>query len=117
MTTRRPDTHKRFMLVANVIILAPALGRIARVYFLGNPHVPPIPAEIRLPLNLFVLLASEALIAAAIWYDWRTRGRPHPVSLFGAALIPGLMALNVVGRLGLTDGWQSFMLWMQNVGG
>ena len=117
LTTRRTDVHKRFMLIANTVILGPALGRIARVYFLGNPDVPPMPPEIRLPMGLFVLLASEALIAAAIWYDWRTRGRPHPVTLLGAALFPGLMALNVVGRVGLTDGWQSFMLWMQNVGG
>ena len=117
MNTRRSDVHKRFMLVANIIILAPALGRIARVYLLGNPDIPPIPAEIRLPMAMFVLLASEALIAAAIWYDWREKGRPHSVTLLGAALIPGLLVLNVAGRVGTTDGWQSFMLWMQNIGG
>lgn len=117
MMTTRTDFHKRFMLIANTVILAPALGRIARVYFLGNPDIPPMPAGIRLPMVLFVLLASEALVAVTIWYDWRTRGRPHPVSLLGAGLVAGLALLNLVGGVGMTDGWQRLMLWLQNSGG
>lgn len=114
MSVRKTEIHKRLMLVANIIVVAPALGRIARVYFLGNPDIPPIPPDIRLPMAILVLLASEALIAALLWHDWRSRGRPHPVSLFGAALVFALNFARPVGELGA---WQSLMQWLQHIGG
>ena len=114
MSVRNTEIHKRLMLVANIVVVAPALGRIARVYFLGNPHIPPMPADVRLPMAIFVLVTSEVLIAALLWHDWRSRGRAHPVSLLGAALV---VALNLAGSVGGTGPWQSLMQWLQRIGG
>jgi hypothetical protein len=80
---RRPELHKRLVLLATIAILTPA---IARLGFVGQRPV------IALALtNLFVL--------AAIAYDWRSRGRVPPVYLWGglAILLSGPLRI-LVGR-------------------
>jgi hypothetical protein len=32
-------------------------------------------------------LVGDILLFLAIWVDWRTRGRPHPVYLIGGAIM------------------------------
>lgn len=68
---RRPELHKRLVLLATIAILTPA---IARLGFVGQRPV------IALALtNLFVVVA--------VIYDWRSRGRVQPVYLWGGAVI------------------------------
>jgi hypothetical protein len=112
---RRPAVHKRLMLLANVVALAPALGRIVRIDLLGVVNFFAMTPRQGFIMGIGVLLASEALVAAGIWQDWRTRGRPHPIYWVGALLVlPGLMLLQ---PLGTTNGWQGVMLWLQHLAG
>jgi hypothetical protein len=112
---RRPDVHKRLMLLANVVALAPAFGRIVRIDLLGVVDFFAMTPRQGLMMGLGIFLASEALIAAGLWQDWRTRGRPHPVYWLGALVVlPGLTFLQ---PLGTANGWQSTMLWLQHLGG
>ncbi len=114
----RPEAHKRLMLLATLVAIHPAFGRIIRSYFFGvtrSDDVPAMTTQQLLIMSGGATLALEVLVLTLIAYDWRTRGRPHPVSLVGAALI--VPSLLLVLPLGETDAWQSLMLWLQHSGG
>jgi len=105
---RRPEAHQRLMLLATISLLQAAM---ARVFFVlvtgGGPGLrpglgPPPPLAIGLVPSLLV----ELLIVAGIVYDWRTRGRPHPVWLAGAAVMTAVTLLR--GPLSGTHGWLAF---------
>lgn len=84
---RRPETHMRLMLLATISILQAAAGRITRAIFAPDSPAPgqgrPPPLEVTYPAAILV----DLLLLAAIIYDWRTRGRPHPVYLIGGAAL------------------------------
>ena len=88
-TRRRPETHKRLMLLATISIITPA---IARFWFVDQRPV------IALALtNLFVL--------AAVVYDLRRRRKVHPVYIWGGLLI--LVSGPVRITIGRTDLWHT----------
>lgn len=105
---RRPERHKRFMLLATISLLQAAMGRIFFVLVTGGgpglrPGLGPPPPLI---IGLVPSLIIEALIIAGIVHDWRTRGRPHPVWLIGAAVTTAVILLR--GPLSATPGWLAF---------
>ena len=83
---RRPEWHKRLMLVATAGILQAAL---ARFFFLaatggGGPGMrpgigPPLPVERTTVPGIIVL----ALVVTAMIHDWRSHGRVHPAYWWG----------------------------------
>lgn len=103
---RRPEWHKRLMLVATAGILQAAL---ARFFFLaatggGGPGLrpgigPPLPIE-RTMVPGFIVLG---LIAAAMIHDHRSHGRVHPAYWWGF----GASVLVQIARplLGNTQAW------------
>ncbi len=105
----RPDWHKRFMIVATAFILGAA---IARVFFLvathgGGPGVrpglaPPIPVSLALAPGLI----GELLVLAGMFYDWRTRGRPHPAYVIGFVVSIAVMLVRT--PLSATHAWLDF---------
>jgi hypothetical protein len=78
----RADTHKRFMLLAAILMIDPAMARL--VIGLGLP----------LPV---ILVAELGLLLSLIAYDVITRKRPHWASVFGIVLyaLPMAVKLNV----------------------
>lgn len=106
---RRPEWHKRFMLVATVSLLNAA---VARFFFLwatggGGPGMrpgmgPPRPVEFATMPGL----VADLIVLAAILHDWRKRGRPHPAYLWGL----GLLVLVQFGRIPVsrTAAWHNF---------
>lgn len=103
---RRPETHKRLLLLATITMLGAPVGRLFGLLFAPPPD--PNPAVIQVP-PVFVLippaLIADLLILVAIAYDWRTRGRPHPVWLIGGA-VSLLLILTAVPVSG-SDTWQT----------
>jgi len=69
---RSPAVHKRFMLLAGILMIDPAAARL--VGTLGLP--PPV-----------ILLVHLGLLAALIVYDVRKLGRPHWASLAGLGIV------------------------------
>ncbi len=116
--THRPEIHKRLMLMATIFALYPAFGRIIRVYFFGiiqASQAQNMAPQQGVTMLVGAALALEVMVFVLVAHDWRTRGRPHPVSLIGAILIvPGILLVFPLGR---TDAWQSLMLWLQHVAG
>ena len=91
-----PQSHKRWMLLATVTLLGAAFARWPYVWKLGNPFA-------------YFGLADLFIVALAIW-DFRTRGKLHPVTRWGGlALIvsqPARLALSG------TAVWLGFATWL-----
>ncbi|MDX9996862.1 MAG: hypothetical protein WCY15_02415 [Phenylobacterium sp.] len=59
---KRPEAHKRLMLLATISLLDA-------------------------PIAKWFLTFADLLVVAAVAYDWRTRGRPHPVWIVGGVVL------------------------------
>jgi len=93
---RRSETHKRFMLLATIALLTPALARY-RFYGLGDgPQT--------------AILGTLALIAACLIHDRRAHGRVHPAFMWGGAFLTATL----IGRFTLagTDAWRVVGAWL-----
>ncbi len=108
LNLRRPEWHKRFMLVATTSLLQAA---IARFFFLaatgGGPGMrpglgPPQPIENTMVAGMLV----ELLIVAAMVHDWRSHGRVHPAYLWGLGVTVAVHWLRPV--VGYSDSWYRF---------
>ena len=93
----RPDVHKRLMLIAAIMTMPPAAGRIVGQLVLGEA----LPRQIigappaSLAAATVASLAADLFLLVPIVYDWRTRGRSHPVYLYGLGVILGVQALRI----------------------
>jgi hypothetical protein len=92
---RRADAHKRFMLLATIALLPPALGRMPLLAAGG-------------PAAFFGV--TVLFIVAIVAYDCWTRRRVHPVSMWAGLFL----ALSFPARiaLGHTSAWLTFAGWL-----
>ncbi len=98
---RQPETHKRLMLLAGISILDAAVARWFLTFLAppGPPGPPPVPVTIGPAFVAYLLLV------VAIVTDWRTRGRPHPVYVYGGLALVAVKLLN--WPISLTPAWHS----------
>lgn len=98
---RRPEIHKRLMLLAGISVLDAAVARWFLTFLAppGPPGPPPVPVTIPPAFVAYLLLV------AAIVYDWRTRGRPHPVYVYGGIVLVAVKLLN--WPISTTSAWHS----------
>jgi hypothetical protein len=92
---REPQTHKRLMLLATIALLPPAIARWALQLGLGPPVV--------------LAVATLFLVPLVVW-DLKTRGRLHPVTLWGGLLLVVSGPLRLL--LARTDGWLAISDWL-----
>ncbi len=90
---RDPQSHKRLMLLAMIVLMSPAAGRL--------PLVPPAAGAY---LMLFGV-ANLFLLALVLW-DLLTLRRLHRATLWGGLLVVGVEALAV--QLWQTEAWLAF---------
>ena len=92
---RRPEIHKRCMLVATTILLVAAVGRMR---FLGTP-----PSEVWFfsvwPLPVYIAMA----------HDYVTKRLIHPVYVLG---VLAMVAMRLVLPLRTTQPWLDFAAWL-----
>jgi hypothetical protein len=91
---RRPETHKRLLLLATISLLGAPIARWFLTLLAPSAPPPPapppgLPAVFAPPVFVAVppALIGDILLFVAMWVDWRTRGRPHPVYLIGGGLL------------------------------
>jgi hypothetical protein len=87
-SVRRPETHRRLMLLATANLLPPAIARLFGVVLAppnaGRPGFALVAdANRAFTVTLAAALVVDLLIVVAIAYDWRTRGRPHRAYVIG----------------------------------
>jgi hypothetical protein len=89
---RRPEWHKRLMLVATISLLNAPIAR-PFIYFMGFHGHMPVPAGLPSPPQpIDVPFAPEdyvvfIILLIPIIYDWMKRGRPHPAYLLGGGAL------------------------------
>ena len=93
---RRPETHKRLMLLATVSLLAAAVARLPTALAAAGPP--------------FYFGVVDLLILTAVLYDIITRRKVHPVYVWGGLAI---LASQVI-RLALsgTSAWLTVAAWL-----
>ena len=93
---RRPDVHKRLMLLATISILAAAIARLPFGILKAGP-----PAFFGL---------TDLFIVACLLYDLIARRRIHRATAWGGLLIVASQPLRLI--LGGTSAWMSFASWL-----
>ena len=94
---RKPDVHKRLMLLATIAVLPAAVARLPFAFMqqLG-------------PLAFFWL--PDLFILVILLYDLLTRGRPHRATVLGGLLVAASHPLRF--PVGNTQAWLSFAAWL-----
>jgi len=99
---RRPEVHKRLMLLAGISILDAAVARWF-LTFLAPPGPPgPPPVWVTIPPALVAYL----LLVVAMVHDWRPSGRPHKVYVIGGLVLLAVKILNL--PISTTQAWHAF---------
>jgi hypothetical protein len=105
VNVKKPEVHKRLMLLGTLALLDAPIAR----WFLVFLAPPTPPGEIAPPPPLFIAtppaLVADLLIVVAMVYDWRTRGKIHPVYLIGGAAV--LLYQLTRPLIGETEIWKS----------
>lgn len=100
---RRPQVHKRLMVLLMAAMMTPPIARVFLTFFappgaLGGGPPPPF-------VSIPPALVADLFIIVAIVRDWRTHGRPHPVYLYGGAVVLAQQVLTV--PFAATQTWMS----------
>lgn len=112
---KKADVHKRLMLLATISLLDAPIARWFIMFFAPPPEPGAPPAMPPVFVTIPPAMVANLLLVAAIVYDWRTRGKPHPVYLIGGGVLLVLqLTRSVVAESGA---WQSIALWIQHLGG
>jgi hypothetical protein len=107
---RRPEVHKRFMLIATMGLLGAPIARWPVTF---APHTSTGTPSIWVPLTL--IPATLMLYAAVMIYDKTRAGRISRVYIFG--LVAGLALAALGAPLAATPLWQSVTSWMKGLAG
>ena len=87
---RKPEIHRRLIVLGTVSILTPAIVRLS---FVGrNP--------------ILALALSLLFVFAGMIHDWKSRGRVHPLYIWGGLII--LLSGPIRSGIGHTAAWESF---------
>jgi hypothetical protein len=89
----RAAWHKRLMLLGTAAILTTPLARITRFTHIG------------LTPAIGGIVLTDILLVALVIYDFRTRGKLHPATVWGGSFFVATQALRIL--LNLTPAWQA----------
>jgi hypothetical protein len=98
---RRPEVHKRLMLLAGISILDAAVARWFLTFLAPPGPAGPPPVIVTIPPAFIAYL----LLVVAMVHDWRTRGRPHRVYVIGGIALVAVKILNL--PISTTHAWHS----------
>lgn len=99
---RRPEVHKRLMLLAAISLLDAAVARWFLTFLAPPGPAGPPPVFVTIPPAFVAYL----LLVVAIVFDWRTRGRPHPVYVYGGIALIAVKLLNL--PISTSSPWHAF---------
>jgi hypothetical protein len=109
---KRPEYHKRLMLMATLSIMPPALARIigmaATLTTLAPRQFGVAPPSVvaAIAIGTVAGVAADLLIVAAMVYEWRKRGRPHRVYWIASGIILAVHVLRI--PMSTTEAWAGF---------
>jgi len=92
---RRSDYHKRLVLIATCELVIAAVARWPRVASLGPP-------------GFFAI--TDLFLVALVVYDFKSRGKIHPATLWGGLFFLAAQPLRLV--IGFSATWAAFAAWV-----
>jgi hypothetical protein len=101
VNVRRPQFHKRLMLLLMTGMMTPAIARVFLTLFAPPGANGPPPAFVSLPPALM----ADLFLVIAMVRDWRIRGRPHAVYIYGGLALLAEQILTV--PIAATGTWMS----------
>lgn len=109
---RQPEVHKRLMLLATISLLDAPIARWVLGFTGQIPEsgAPPAVAPI-----FWASMLADLLLIAAMVFDWRTKGRVHPVYLIGGAIL--LVFQTTRTTVSETAAWHSIAAWIAGAAG
>jgi hypothetical protein len=108
---KKPEVHKRLMLMLMIGMMTPAIARVFITLFAPPGLAGPPPPFVSVPPGL----VADLLLVVAMVHDWRTRGRPHPVYVYGGLVSLAEQLLTV--PIASTAAWMSIARAFQNLAG
>lgn len=81
--TRRPEIHKRWMVLLMSGMMTPAIARVFLTLFAPGTSSAPPPPFVSIP----PALVADLFILVAIVRDWRTLGKVHSVYVYGGFIL------------------------------
>ena len=108
---KRPEIHKRVMLVATISILQAAIGRWFLVFLAPAPlavGLPAAPPPVAVSLGAAFLV--DLLIVAVMVHDRRASGRIHPAYWAAGGAVLAVQLLRV--PLSTTAAWTTVTSWL-----
>jgi hypothetical protein len=103
ITRRRPEYHKRFILLASIALVIAGVGRMP--WFNGTRSI--AVADV---IPYLLLWLSPVLIAMTV--DWIRKRQIHAVYIFGIAILVLQRYREVLRQ---SDAWRDFMHWLAGV--
>jgi hypothetical protein len=111
VNTRRPELHKRLMVLLMTGMMTPAIARVFLTLFAAGAPPGPPPPFVSLP----PALVADLLLVAAMVHDWRTRGKPHSVYVIGGAVLLAQQVLTI--PFAATQTWMDIAKTFQKLAG
>jgi hypothetical protein len=111
VNVKRPEFHKRLMVLLMTGMMTPAIARVFLTLFAAGAPPGPPPPFVSLP----PALVADLLLVAAMIHDWRTRGRPHSVYVVGGAALLAQQVLTV--PFAATQAWMDIARAFQRLAG
>jgi hypothetical protein len=110
---RKSPIHKRFMMLLMIGMLTPAIARVFLTLFAppGAGADGPPPPFVSIP----PALVADLFLVVAMVRDWRTRGRPHPVYVYGGLVMVAQQVLTV--PFAATATWMSIAKGFESLAG
>jgi hypothetical protein len=114
---KRPEWHRRFMIVGTVCLIQAALARVFFLIGTGGgpgmrPGLGPIPS---VSIAAVPALLLELIILAGMIRDWRVLGRVHPAWIVGAVVITSFELVRPT--ISASPAWLGFADWAAHMAG
>jgi hypothetical protein len=89
--SRRPQIHKRWMVLLLTGMMTPAIARVFLTLFAPPGADGPPPPFVAIPPSLL----ADLFLVVAMVRDWRLLGKPHPVYVYGGLILLAEQLLSV----------------------